>query len=120
MPFDYQKMADTAERLLGATGFGVTQTLQRVTAGVFDPATGTTAGKVVTEITTAGLEKAVTTEMISGGSVEIGDKLFILTPAELPLMTDKFKVGAEFWQIVNVSSKNPTGIAISHEIQVRK
>lgn len=120
MSFDYKKLASTAKRLLGTSSFGVAQTIQRESGGVFDPVTGTTTGSITKKITTYGLEKAVTTEMIRGGSILVGDKLFVLDSTEEPLLTDKFKVGDEFWKIVNIRSVNPVGIAISHEIQVRK
>ncbi len=118
MAFNYDKIAATASKLLAR--FGRDQVLRTKTVGTFDPVTGAETGASTADVTVKGLQQSLTPENINGKNIQVGDRLFVIDSTQTPALTDKFKVGSEYWQIINIDTKEPAGTAIVHIIQVRK
>jgi N-acetylmuramoyl-L-alanine amidase len=114
----YSEMAATASELI--TEFGADVVLQRASGGAFDPATGQTTGVTTSELTAKGIHKRFKASLVDGTRIKHGDKLYVLNDSQVPAMSDKLKVGAEYWSIVNVDSIVPAGTAIVYFVQVRK
>ena len=107
----YDRMADTATRLL--TKFGKPVTFERVTS-VFNPITGMDTSRTVTEHTTVGVEVPIRNALIDGTRIQVGDRFLIVDDSYAPTMSDRlqdaaytgasvaFEPGA--WYLVNLPS----------------
>ena len=111
-------MAVTASDLI--TEFGMPVILQRTSGGTFAPVTGQTIGATQSEITARGIQKSYKASLIDGTRIKHGDKLFVLDDSQTPVLSDKVKVGAEYWSIVSIDAVEPAGIALVYFVQVRK
>lgn len=114
----YSDMAAVANELLNE--FGSAVVLLRNTPGTFDRVTGVDTGATTAELTTTGLQKSYRADLIDGTRIRHGDKLYVLDDTQVPVLTDKVKVGPEYWSIVNIDEKNPAGTAIVYFVQVRR
>lgn len=114
----YSEMAVTASELI--TEFGMPVILQRTSGGTFDPVTGQTTGAITTEITAQGIQKNYKASLIDGTRIKHGDKLYVLDDSQAPDVSDKVKVGVEYWSIVSLDAVEPAAIPIVYFVQVRK
>lgn len=113
----YNEMAATALELLAK--FGAPVTLQRVTIGAYDPATGS-ASNSTSNLTTTGIVRSYASKQIDGERVKVGDKEVVLSNEQAPLLSDKILVGSVPWSIVNIREVNPAGTVLVYFVQVRK
>lgn len=113
----YDDMAATALELLAE--FGAPQTIQRVTTGAYDPATGS-ASVSTSNLITTGLARSYKAHMIDGTRIKAGDKEMVLSNEQAPQLPDKILVGAEPWSIVNIDEISPAGTVIAYRVQIRK
>jgi len=87
MSFNYSKSAKTALKLL--TRFGGEITLSRKTGDSVDPITGVIAKGTDASVTTTGLLKPYSDNMIDGTRILTGDKELVLSNEQEPQPTDK-------------------------------
>ena len=114
----YSEMAAVANDLLAE--FGAPVILQRTSGGTFDPVAGSTTGASTSEIAAMGIQKHYKTSLVDGKRIKHGDKLFVLDDSQAPVISDKLKVGSEYWSIVGLNTVEPAGEAIVYFVQVRK
>lgn len=114
----YSDMASVANDLL--TEFGADVILLRSTPGTFDRVTGAETGATTAEITATGIQQSYKADLIDGTRIKHGDRLYVIDDTQTPAMTDKVKVGSDYWSIVNIDETNPAGTVIVYFIQVRK
>lgn len=114
----YSEMAEVANDLLAE--FGQTITLLRTTPGTFDETTETETGDSTAELTATGIQKNFAQGLIDGSRILSSDKLFILDDDQVPVMTDKIKVGSVYWNIVDINPVEPAGIPLVYFVQARK
>ena len=100
--------------------YGITTALMRTSGGTYDPVTGTTSGSVDTEIPTTMIHKAIDESAIDGTRVLAGDRAYILDAGQVPLMTDKLKIGSEFWNIMDIQETDPSDPDVVYYVRVRK
>ncbi len=86
----YDRMADTATRLL--TKFGKSVTFQRVTS-VFNPITGMDTSRTTETIDTVGVEIPINQALIDGTRVQSDDKFIVIDASFEPMMSDRLMVG---------------------------
>jgi len=113
----YSDMADMVNELLD--DFGQTVTLRRTVAGTFDATTETESGGSTSDITTTGIQKNYRQDQIDGTRVQHGDRLYILDDDQVPVLSDKVKVGSVYWNIVDIQTVNPAGTPLAYFVQVR-
>lgn len=113
----YENLAATALRLLAK--YGAPTTIQRVTIGAYNPATGT-ASNSTSNLTTTGLVRLYQNKLIDGERVKVGDKEVVLSNEQIPLLSDKIIVDSVPWSIVNIREVNPAGTPIVYFAQIRK
>jgi hypothetical protein len=120
--FDYAKSAATALSLL--TKFGVTVTVKRRTAGVYNPATGEAmASGVAEQAKGALLPYAPYIINNSNGSIRQEDARLLLSPNGLgaaPEPQDQVAIGNATFTIVNVQKLAPAGTVVLYDAQVRR
>lgn len=107
----YDRMADTATRLL--TKFGKSVTFERVTS-VFNPITGMDTSRTTETTDTVGVEIPINQALIDGTRVQVGDRFFVVDASFEPTMSDRIQdasfVGAVVpmepggWYLVNIPS----------------
>ena len=114
----YSDMAATANALIAE--FGAPITLKRKTAGTLDKVTGIETGATTSTLTPNGLVTQYKANVIDGTRIQGGDRLVILDNSQTPVMTDQVLVGVEYWNIVDIVSKNPAGTELVHLVQARK
>lgn len=86
----YDRMADTATRLL--TKFGKSVTFERVTS-VFNPITGMDTSRTTETTDTVGVEIPINKALIDGTRVQVGDKFIVIDASFEPMMSDRLMVG---------------------------
>lgn len=86
----YDRMADTATRLL--TKFGKQVTFERVTS-VFNPITGMDTSRTTATTDTVGVEIPINQSLIDGTRVQVGDRFFVVDSSFEPMMSDRLLVG---------------------------
>lgn len=116
MTFDYPATAATATRLLQR--FGAAATIKRVTAGTYDPATGTTTPSTASLATTAAVF-AYDQKYIDGTLILQGDQRAYLAPGQEPKQGDKLTWQSRDYQVVAVKPVSPAGIPVLFEAQLR-
>lgn len=114
----YEGMAKTATNLI--TKFGKAVTFKRETGGTYDPVTGATTPPVVELFYPPGIWQTINAENIDGTLIQAGDRMVVIDASFAPEMTDKVLINSTYWNIVNISDKNPAGIPLAYNIQVRK
>lgn len=118
----YDRMADTALRLIGL--YGQTMTLREVTPGTYDPSTGETSPDAATETSVSGVLIEYTGQERQNNSlIQQGDKK-VLMPAKglaKPSLNSKILIQSELWTIVPpLKVMNPAGTPLVYELQVRR
>lgn len=118
----YERMADTALRLIGQ--YGQTVTLREVTPGEYNPVTGDTAPDAVAETSASGVLIEYTgQERQSNSLIQQGDKKLMLPAKALaqPSLNSKVVIQGEVWTIVPpLKVMNPAGTPLVYELQVRR
>ena len=114
----YSDMAETANSLISE--FGQTITLKRKAAGTLNKVTGTETGATTSLLKPKGLITQYKNNVIDGTRIQGGDRLVILDNTQAPVMTDQVLIGIEYWNIVDIVSKNPAGTALVYFVQARK
>ena len=116
MTFDYPATAATATRLLQR--FGAAATIKRVTAGTYDPATGTTTPSTASLATTAAVF-AYDQKYIDGTLILQGDQLAYCAPATEPKQGDQLTWQSVKYTVVSVKPVSPAGVPVLFEAQIR-
>jgi hypothetical protein len=93
--------------------------LRRVTAGTYDPLSGTTTGGTSADAPCQGILKQITDEYAKAFAVEANDQLAVIDGSVEPLMTDLLVVGASALAIVKIIAVNPAGTPLAYTLQVR-
>ncbi len=118
---NYAKLATSTEARLSAAGMPMTL---RVTApGTYDPSLGARAGDVVVDHSFTGVMANYKTFQIDGTLVQAGDMLALLGASSLSVEPEPGAVliaSGEAWDVKNVKTIAPGGVAILHKVQVRK
>lgn len=114
----YEGMAYTATSLV--TKFGREVTFKRETGGSIDPVTGATTPPVVELFTPPGIWQTIKRENIDGTLIQFGDKMLVIDASFAPEMSDQVLVNSTYWNIVDISDKNPAGTPLVYNVQVRK
>lgn len=114
----YAEMAFTADELLKE--FGVTITLRTVTAGAYDPETGT-ASITTVDVSTVGYFDDYKTAEIDGSLVLRSDRRLYLSAIGIARPTVESRVVADgiVYQIISVKAIPGAGTASLFDIQVR-
>lgn len=118
MSFDYADTALDASALLAE--FGAPVTLTRITAGVYDPGTGTVVNSGATHVAN-GVKLDYEQRAIDGTNILQGDQRVYLDPliAVAPQAGDTMTVGTEVFTVVASRPWAPAGIVVLHDVQVR-
>ena len=118
MEFDYISTARDAAALLAE--FGAPVTLTRITAGVYDPATGTVVNTEVAH-TANGVKLDYSQFHIDGTNILQGDQRVYLDPliAAAPQAGDTLTIGTEVFTVVASRPLNPAGVVVLHDVQIR-
>jgi hypothetical protein len=115
----YSEMAATALELL--TEFGMSVTLNRVTPGAYNPATGTSAPSSAAHAG-IGAKFDYDQDEIDGTKIRTGDQRVYIAPsrAVTPRTADTLTIGSELWQVVASRPLAPAGVVVLHDVQVRR
>jgi hypothetical protein len=100
--------------------FGGVVTINRVTAGVYNPATGT-ASEVVAGTVVRGVMEDVNVREVND-LIQSGDKRLTIAAADLtvaPSTADRVAVGAVTHQIIRVTTIEQDNTPITHELILR-
>jgi hypothetical protein len=129
MRYDH-RARNTAARMLAPVstgGKGQAVTITGASAGVYNPATGKTAGGETSSQTGSGLEDAYTAREIDGATIRAGDKRFMLSAKATdgavltmpePGFVLEYESGSK-WRIEAVEPYAPAGVAIYAMLQLR-
>lgn len=114
----YEDMAATAVELLAE--FGAAVTLNRITPGAYDPATGTTVN-VSTPYAGTGAKFDYEQKEIDGTNIRTGDQRVYMAPdlAVTPQTGDTLTIGAQVWQVIASRPLDPAGVVVLHDCQIR-
>ncbi|MDM0041877.1 hypothetical protein QTI05_22745 [Variovorax sp. J22R193] len=115
----YGNMAATAAGLI--TKFGAAASLARITAGAYNPVTGTsTPTEVVQAVRAVVLDYDA--KMIDGSMIQQGDKQVYLSAVGVlpPAVADVLTWQGVAYTIISVKPLAPAGVDTLHELQVRK
>lgn len=118
MAFDYAGMATLVTDQLAQ--FGMPMLLRRVTAGTYDPVSGTTTGGTSTDLAVTGLTTKITSEYAKAFAVEANDRMAILDGTVEPQMADLLVIGSVPWQIVRIDPVQPTTTPLAYKCQIRR
>lgn len=119
--FNYDKMADTAQRLL--TRFGATWVLTKVNKGDYNPSNNTRLSDTTTDYNVKGVRREYRDSQIDGEVIKRGDILLIMEAKALsdsPTPFDKVSFNGQRWSIIKVKEINPANKAIIYQLQLRK
>jgi hypothetical protein len=100
-----------------------TVTLTSVTAGTYDPATGTTTGGSTSSATVPAVVEDYKGLALLNGLIQAGDKKVTVAAANLttaPKPTDTLTAGGIAYAVVNVVTVQPGSVAVIYEIQARR
>lgn len=115
----YDRMANAAARQVSEKGRWL---ILRRQEHSFNPATGLATMDYRDEMV-IGLAGLFTEEQIDGTQVRRGDQRLLLAAQDLaraPTTADAILDGLETWQVVNVETVRPGGVALIHRLQVRR
>jgi hypothetical protein len=101
---------------------GQAMTLQRITAGAYDPTTGTTSSDTTTNYAGKGRLGDYDDRVIDGTLIKAGNRRCTFLPDDksiVPQVGDKIVVGATTYQVMQpIKSRDINGIYIAHTFQV--
>lgn len=120
----YADMAAVADELLAE--LGVTVTLRTVSAGDYDPDTGTAALTTTDQTGNGALFDyglhASGQSFGEGTMIVSGDKNLLLSPVGItaPAAGGKVIAAGVTWEIVSVKTTAPSGVPVLYEVQLRR
>ena len=114
----YDRMAETATRLL--TEYGQAITLTRTTGGSVDPVTGAVTAGATTYYTPMGVLRPFPDRLIDGTRILASDREVVMDSTVAPLTTDLLTIGGQAWTIINVVTVSPAGTDLVYRVQVRR
>jgi len=120
MSFDYQRMAQTAKRLL--TKFGAPAVLSRDGGtGVYDPSTGQVVGGGTQTWDCTAAVLAYHAQDIDGTLIQAGDSRVLIAPdiATVPETGDVVNVAGRTLTAIRVAVTAPAGIVVLYDVQAR-
>ena len=114
----YNDLALTADDLLAEFGQPVTI---RHTESTYDPSTGSSS-QTVTDTVTVGAKFPYGDKAINGTLILSGDEQIYLSPVGVSSLAvgDRVIFGADTYSIVRIKTIAPAGVAVVHELQVRR
>lgn len=114
----YAELAQVAQDLLAE--YGQETTLTKVTAGVYNPATGT-AAETRTPRTVTAAAFDYETKYIDGTLILSGDKQVFMSVVgnEEPKPGDLLAWMGRDWRVITFKNLAPAGISVLYELQVR-
>lgn len=121
---DYAAAANKALATLARNGQIVI--MRVVTLGTYDPGTGTTSATVTADESRVGVMfdyPAIQygSKTATGTVIEATDKQFYMDAVGgIPQPSDQVIIGGVTWNIISIKSLAPAGIAVLHELQLRK
>lgn len=110
-------------------GKGQVVTLSRVTAGVYNPATGVVEGGGPSSQTCSGVEESYSAFSISSGLVLAGDKKFLLSPFKsdgtpisppIPDVDTLTYADGAAWTVKKSDPLSPAGTVVMYTLQLRR
>jgi len=125
----YDRAKASAGRMLGlraSGGKGAALTLQKATAGAYDPGTGT-AGSTTVDYAGSAFRDTYKQSEIDGSRIKQGDVKFLVSPLLLngadmpePAALDKVVFDGSTYTVQYVLPMNYAGLAVGFEVQARK
>lgn len=114
----YAELAQTVQEILAE--FGAETTLTKVTAGAYNPATGS-AGETRTPRTVTAAVFDYETKYIDGTLILSGDKQVFMSVVgnEAPKPGDLLAWMGKDWRVITFKNLAPAGISVLYELQVR-
>lgn len=119
---DFSEIADLINDTITDEGLGRSITYTSVTAGAYDPATGTSTPTTSNETANAIIEDFKGLELLNG-LVQAGDKKVSIAADALsatPKPTDTVTVDGAVHTIVQVNNIEAGGVVILHVLQCRR
>lgn len=121
MSFDYSGSQATATGLLQQFGRSITR--HAATNGDYDPATGSGTA-TFTDSTRTGVLLNYTgkdsgQQFVRGNLVLATDKKLLIDGSASALVTDQYTIGSDRYSVISVSTLNPAGATVLHELHVR-
>jgi hypothetical protein len=115
---NYAKTAASVQRQIKKAGQSMT--LTRITAGVYDPSTGSVANTGTT-YTGHGVTLNYSQAMIDGTNILQGDQRVYLDPliGVTPQAGDTLTVGSDIYNVVASKPLAPAGVVVLHDCQAR-
>lgn len=117
---DYNRLAETAKRLLAE--YGADQVLQRVTVGAYNPATGT-ATTTTSNVTVSAAAFPVKGDMnVNGTSIITGDQYALISGVDVASVSvnDLLVLNGVTWHVIAVLTTMPSDVAVVHKVYIRK
>ncbi len=118
---DYTTKAASAEATLKAKGRSMT--LKVVTAGAYDPETGTDPGSSTASYPCWGIKGSFALAQIDGTNIIAGDCRATIGAHSLPVAPQPgngLMIGEDEWSVVNVDTVSPADVAILHNLHLRR
>jgi hypothetical protein len=120
----FDDLPDIIADVLGDADLGFQSvTLTSITAGTYDPATGTVTGGSTTTTSVRAVVEDFKGLSLLNGLIQAGDKKITVAAANVttaPKPTDTVTVGGIVYAVVNVVTVQPGSAAVIYEIQARK
>lgn len=120
----YADLTADADSLLSE--FGQSVTLTHITAGAYDPDTGSVTNTTTTQTGTGavfdfGLHQSGAA-FTAGSMIISGDKQLYLSAVGItaPAAGDQLTIGSDVWSVVSVKTTAPAGTVVLYECQLRK
>lgn len=114
----YDKMANTAIRLL--TKFGTDATLKTGGVTVSDKVSGTVTKSGVESKTVKALVTDFNKSLIDGTTIRVGDKNIVMAPTEKPAIGNTITINGFTWNVIDIKESSPAGVVLVYFLHVRK
>jgi len=114
----YDRMAQTAGRLIDR--FGMSITVTRTTGGSVNPITGAVTPGQITTFTPKGVFQRVPEDLVDGSRILASDRLLLLDDTVAVQMTDRISVGAQQWPIEEITVVQPATVPLVYVVRVRQ
>ena len=114
----YDDLALTTDELLAEFGQPVTI---RHTESAYNPATGSTT-ETITDSVTVGAKFPYGDRQIDGTLILSNDEQLYVSPVGVTAIVpgDRILIGTDAYSVVRVKTTAPAGVAVIHELQIRK
>lgn len=103
----YNRMAATAERLMGNYGNAVS--IKRETGGTFDPVTGATTAGTLSTFTPKGIFQRIPNNLIDGTRIKASDRMLVVDSSYVGMISDKVVIDSQDWSIAELREVKPNG-----------